>query len=101
MNDDILIKKIVGGSGRSLLLSNDGDIYWIGNERQFIPKKVMTVTNKFVDVATHHSYEILAALSSDNDYYIWGYCENENIEEPKKHNLDHLTKYLFIICNNF
>ncbi len=101
MNDDILIEKILDGSGRSLLLSNDRDIYWIGNERQFIPKKVMTVTNKFVDVATHHSYEILAALSSDNDYYIWGYCENENIEEPKKHNLDHLTKYLFIICNNF
>jgi alpha-tubulin suppressor-like RCC1 family protein len=87
LSNEIRIKKISCGYEHSLLLSCGGDIYWFGwngIEEQNTPKKLTIDENKFIDIASHHKYNILVALSVNNVYYVWGECGEEIIKEPKE-----------------
>jgi hypothetical protein len=82
---EIPIKKISCGHSHSLLLSQNGDIYWFGNngiEEQIIPQKI--TINKFVDIASHPFYSISIAHSVSGIYYVWGNFGEEIIVEPKE-----------------
>jgi alpha-tubulin suppressor-like RCC1 family protein len=86
LNKEISIKKISSGREHSLLLSNDGDIYWFGKngcEKQKTPTKLIINENKFIDIASHCKYFISIALSNNGIYYIWGKCGEEKIIRPK------------------
>jgi alpha-tubulin suppressor-like RCC1 family protein len=87
LSNEIRIKKISCGYEHSLLLSCDGDIYWFGwngIEEQITPKKLTIDENRFIDIASHHKYNILVALSVNNVCYVWGKCGEEIIKEPKE-----------------
>jgi alpha-tubulin suppressor-like RCC1 family protein/tRNA A-37 threonylcarbamoyl transferase component Bud32 len=84
--DEIPVKTISCGRYHSLLLSRDGDIYWFGYngiERKIIPENISTNTNKFIDIASHHNYNISIALSVDGIYYVWGPCGGGVIIKPR------------------
>jgi alpha-tubulin suppressor-like RCC1 family protein len=90
-----LIKKISCGELYSLLLTRDGDIYAFGDNRngqlgiytpdkkQIIPIK-LEISNKFIEIASHCAYNISIALSENNIYYVWGKCEEENVDDPQE-----------------
>lgn len=82
------IMKISCGQGHSLLLSDGGEIYTLGNnccgqlglgnrENQRTPVK-LNHEKKFVDIDCHWSKDISIALSSDEIYYAWGECGIED-----------------------
>ncbi len=75
------------------MLSSDGDIYVFGNNvcgqlgtsdkvTKFIPQKLKH-PEKFIDISAYFQYNISAAVSENNLYYIWGECGAEIITEPK------------------
>jgi alpha-tubulin suppressor-like RCC1 family protein len=95
---NVIIIKISCGSYCSLLLSSDRDIYAfgcnnfgiLGNncfQNQNIPIKILT-QSKFIDIAAHKDCTISVALSVDGIYYIWGYCGQEIITNPKATQFD-------------
>jgi alpha-tubulin suppressor-like RCC1 family protein len=87
MSNSIPIKKISCGRTHSLMLSNDGDIYFFGDnllEKRTSPKLLSINTNKFIDIAAHNYYNISIALSVNNVHHVWGYCQKEVSEELKE-----------------
>jgi hypothetical protein len=79
LSNEISIKKISCGLNHSLLLSQNGDIYWFednGCEEQIIPKKLKNNKMKFIDIASHYYYEICVAISEQSVYF-WGLLEEE------------------------
>jgi hypothetical protein len=99
ISNDILIKKISCGKRHSLLLSSDGYIYWFGFngiEEQKKPQKLTINSNEFIDIESHHVYNISIALSMNDIYYIWGNCgESENLKEPKETKLKSFNDIFF------
>jgi hypothetical protein len=84
---EIRIEKISCGFRHSLLLSQNGDIYWFGNnvyEGQITPKKLKINENQFIDIASHSHHFISTALTDNEKYYVWDKCGNEVIKEPKE-----------------
>jgi alpha-tubulin suppressor-like RCC1 family protein len=66
LSNKISIKKISCGWHHSLLLSQNGDIYWFGSngfEREMTPNKLTINTNKLIDIASHPFHNISIALS--------------------------------------
>jgi alpha-tubulin suppressor-like RCC1 family protein len=103
---EVVIQKISCGSFHSLLLSTEGDIYAFGSnkfgqlgipyEKEVkIPIK-LNIENKFKDIASYSSCYISAALSVNDIYYVWGYCDDEVITEPKE---THFTSFNDIFAN--
>jgi serine/threonine protein kinase len=84
------------------LLSSDGDIYWFGFngiEEQKKPQKLLINSNKFIDIESHHVYNILIAFSTNGIYYIWGKCgESEKLKEPKETKLKSFNDIFFHYC---
>ncbi len=77
LSNGTIIKKISCGYEHNLLLSQNGDIYWFGNngcETQITPKKLEINKNKFIDISSHYIY-ISIAFSMNGIYYVWGKCE--------------------------
>jgi alpha-tubulin suppressor-like RCC1 family protein len=94
----VIVKRIKCGSNYSLMLSSNGDIYASGSndfgqyginclQNQSIPTKILT-QNQFIDIAAHKDCNISVALSVDGIYYIWGYCGQEIITNPKPTQFD-------------
>jgi hypothetical protein len=82
LSNEIPIEKISCSREHSLLLSQNGDIYWFGNngiETQITPKKLTINSNKFIDIASHFDYDICVAQTEDW-VYVWGKCEGVNKE---------------------
>jgi hypothetical protein len=82
LTNKIAINKISCGRFHSLLLSQNGDIYWFGNngcEEQIIPKKLTNNKIKFIDIASHYCYDICVAQTEDW-VYVWGECKGVNEE---------------------
>jgi hypothetical protein len=82
---NILIKKISCSLEHSLLLSNDGIIYFIedyGSKKEIL-HKFSTIHIEFINIEAHNDYNILAALSENGKYFAWGEFGEEKIEEPK------------------
>jgi hypothetical protein len=73
LSNKIAIKKISCGQCHSLLLSQNGDIYWFGFnglEKQTTPKKVINC-DKLIDIASHYDCDICVAQTEDW-VYVWG-----------------------------
>jgi hypothetical protein len=84
LSNEIPIKKISCGQSHSLLLSQNGDIYWCGDngcETRVIPEKLKD-DNKFIDIASHYYYEICVA-QTEQEVYFWGLLEEENEVKDK------------------
>jgi alpha-tubulin suppressor-like RCC1 family protein len=82
LSNQIAINKISCGRGHSLLLSQNGDIYWFGYngiEIQITPKKLTINSNKSIDIASHYNYDICVALMEDWIYF-WGECKRDDEE---------------------
>jgi hypothetical protein len=83
--ENILMKKISCSLEHSLLLSNNGVIYFI--EDFGCEKEVLHIFSrfhdKFIDIEAHNDYNILAALSENAKYFVWGEFGEENIQNPK------------------
>jgi hypothetical protein len=80
LSNEIAIKKISCGRLHSLLLSQNGDIYWFGFngvETQTTPKKLTLNSSKFIDIASHYDYTICVAQTEDW-VYVWGKCTVAN-----------------------
>jgi alpha-tubulin suppressor-like RCC1 family protein len=95
---NIIMIRISCGPDYSLLLSSDRYIYafgcnnfgQLGNncfQNQSIPTKILT-KNQFIDIAAHKECNISVALSVDGIYYIWGFCGQEIITNPKPTQFD-------------
>jgi alpha-tubulin suppressor-like RCC1 family protein len=104
--NEVLIKKISCGRNHSLLLSRDGDIYWFGwngCQTKVTPKKLIINGNKFIDIESHSLHYISFSQSINGIYYIWGYCNEEDIRNPKetkfKSIVDNFDHYLGITYN--
>jgi hypothetical protein len=80
LSNEIAIKKISCGREHSLLLSQNGDIYWFGCngiEKQITPKKLTINCHKLIDIASHYDYTFCAAQTEDW-VYVWGQCKEDN-----------------------
>jgi hypothetical protein len=83
----ILFQKISCGAEHSLLLSCEGDVYVFGRNNSgelgnlLIPMKIET-SNKFMDIISHHYFNISYALSVKGRHYIWG--NSNDLEEVNK-----------------
>jgi hypothetical protein len=80
LSNKIVIKKISCGRVHSLLLSQNGDIYWFGFngiETQITPKKLTINCHKLIDIASHYEYTFCAAQTEDW-VYVWGKCKEDN-----------------------
>jgi alpha-tubulin suppressor-like RCC1 family protein len=95
---NVFIEKINCGSGHSLLLSSDGNIYAFGHnksgelgnqkeENELRPQRIKIET-KFIDISSHWNKFISIALSQDGIYYIWGQCGEERIRKPEPTNFE-------------
>jgi hypothetical protein len=101
---DIIIDKITCGQAHSLLLTNNGVIYAfghnfygeIGNGMQEHIKTPIKLNHekRFIDIASHWSAAISISQSSDNKYYIWGYCKEQNILIPTETKLKSFNEIL-------
>jgi tRNA A-37 threonylcarbamoyl transferase component Bud32 len=91
---NIFIMKISAGNCHSLLLSSDGIIYAfgnnsrgeIGNGTKGFKRKITKLNHekKFIDIASHHNYDISMALSDENIVYVWGEFYKECFLVPKE-----------------
>jgi hypothetical protein len=95
---NVFIEKISCGSGHSLLLSSDGNIYAFGRnksgelgnqkeENELSPQRIKIET-KFIDISSHWTKEISIALSQNGIYFNWGQCGEERIQTPKPTNFE-------------
>jgi alpha-tubulin suppressor-like RCC1 family protein len=93
---NVCIEKISCGSGPSLFLSIDGNIYVFGHneygelgnqkeENELKPQRIKIET-KFIDISSHWRKDISTALSQNGIHYIWGECGEEIIRTPKPTN---------------
>jgi hypothetical protein len=68
------------------MLTNDGIIHFIegyNSERETL-RKYSLLNIKFKDIETHNDYNILAALSENNFYFVWGDYGGAKIDKPKQ-----------------
>jgi hypothetical protein len=101
---DIIIDKITCGSAHSLLLTNNGVIHafgynffgQIGNGMQEDIETPIKLNHekRFIDIASHWRVSISIAQSSDNKYYIWGNCKEQNILIPTETKLKSFNEIL-------
>jgi hypothetical protein len=97
---DVFIEKISCGSRHSLLLSNDGNIYAFGRnkdgelgnqkEKNELSPHRIKIETKFIDISSRWFYDkgFSIALSQDGIYYNWGECGEEIIRTPKPTNFE-------------
>jgi hypothetical protein len=101
LSNEISIQKISCGFNHSLLLSRDRDIYWFGFngcEKRIIPKKLTTIENKYIDIASHSELYISIAITVENVYYVWGKCGPHLTEVPE---VTELKSFHHIFINYF
>ncbi len=94
LNENQIAKSISCGHSHSLLLTTVGDIYAFGSNifgqigngikyNQSCPVKIFG-SQRFKEIASHHSTNISVA-KADNDFcYVWGECENQSFSTPQK-----------------
>jgi hypothetical protein len=101
---EILFEKISCGAEHSLLLSREGDVYVFGRNNSeelgnmLIPMKIKTM-NKFMNVISHHYFNISYALSVKGHHYIWG--KSNDLEEVNKEMKETNFEIFNEIFNNF
>jgi alpha-tubulin suppressor-like RCC1 family protein len=90
--NNVIIGKIGCGLSHSLLLSNEGEIYVLGEpfkkelEEKGLKRQKFNHSNKFCDIATHRGCDFFAALSENGIYLVWGQFNEKDdiIYEPKE-----------------
>jgi alpha-tubulin suppressor-like RCC1 family protein len=110
--NNFIIEKIGCGLSHSLLLSNEGEIYVLGervkkeSEEKGLKRQKLNHSNKFCDIATHRSCDFFAALSENGIYHVWGKFDKKDdiIYEPKETNYKSFNeifiKYSQITCKH-
>jgi alpha-tubulin suppressor-like RCC1 family protein len=99
---NVFIQKVSCGSGHSLLLSTEGDIYVFGNNdkvqlgnlllRELSPPFKLNSSRKYSEIASHPFHSFSVALSENNNYYIWGKFGSKVYERPTKTDFSSLDK---------
>ena len=90
---NITVIKAICGPNHTLLLSRVGFVYAFGDnskgqigcgntEEQFEPIRI-DCGIKFKDIITHLDNDLSIGISTDDEYYVWGFADNKKVLSPQ------------------
>ncbi|CAG2167817.1 unnamed protein product [Oppiella nova] len=104
--DEMTVSKVVCGYAHTLVLTDEGHLYAIGNNSngelgtgnvtaQTTPNKLDAKLGRFIDIASIHYTRISTAVTVKGKHYVWGQCQSPygdlvNPTEVKVDSLHHM-----------